>query len=749
MKRPKDLLQDRLEQLERGEPLEICLQGLPEEEAALLKMAARIQAMDFPARKRKSVAAQRKQLLRAAQEAQRSAAAKPASRPEARRRPRRSWLFPAAAISSAAALLLVCTVIGSLAAGYAWLKLSPRESPLAQVSTPTLPSSEIQETRSPTPAPVALVAPDPQRAVLSEVRGLVEVATGDGTWYSVEPGTIIEAGQRLRTQSLSSATLAFYDGSQAHLGPNTEISLDALDARRSGETRTVLLTQWIGESDHDVVPSEDPDSRYEVRTPSGSGVAKGTSFHVLVTTNLMARFSVDEGSVAVTSLQVTVVIVAGQSTTIQPGEAPEDPTFLVSGEGEVGGTGGTWRIARHPFLTNSRTVIIGDPQIGDWVWFEGRILVDGTRFADRIVLLRRAPENRFQFRGRVEAMGDTEWTVSGRALRIDPTTAIDADIALGDLVDVKGFILPDGAFSAERIRRLEAERKGRKFEFVGVVDEAGEGGWKVAGIDLAVDADTEIHGEPVVGDVVEVEGYLLTDGTWWAKSIKLAQEDREFEVAGTVESIDPWVVEGISLEIKPWTEIDEGIAVGDRVKVEGRVLEDGTWLAEEIEGLDEKPLRFKFVGQVTSLDPWIVGGTTLAVDERTEIEGPVAVGDIVKVEGWILADGTWLAKEIELREGTQGCLNTRALVRDVSANQIVLLNWQAIELDDDVEVEGKVEVATVVVVQVCASDDGSITVVSITVIYHMDELPPPRHRERNEHDDDDDHDEHHHDEDHD
>src|SRR5574337_1140637 len=71
-------------------------------------------------------------------------------------------------------------------------------------------------------------------------------------------------------------------------------------------------------------------------------------------------------------------------STSSPDQPPQQPVFHISGEGEVTAIGTTWRIGGQTFLTNSSTVIVGDPQIGDWVSVEGRILPDGTRFADRI-----------------------------------------------------------------------------------------------------------------------------------------------------------------------------------------------------------------------------------------------------------------------------------------------------------------------------------------------------------------------------
>ena len=728
MKGAENILQERLDRLESGKSLKAVLKGLPAGEAILLKMAAKLRAIEAPEQEKGTVAAQRRRVLRAASQVLKGEGAS-----ATQHRPR--WILPTAAASGAAALL-VCALVVSVAVGLAWLRRTGGP-PIFGPGHTTGPTSE---TSGP-PGLLIFEVPNPQSAVLSEAKGVVEQLAANGTWRAVSAGEVLRAGQRIRTGALSSASLSFYDGSQAQLGPSTEVSLDALDAPKTAGPRVVQLTQWMGESDHEVVPSDHADSRYEVRTPSGTGTAKGTSFHVLVTTALIVRFNVDEGSVLVTSLNVTVVVVAGQSTTILPGSPPEDPVFRVSGEGEVGATGNTWRIAGHPFLTNSKTVILGDPQVGDWVAFEGRILSDGTRFADRIVLLHRAPENRFSFQGTIDSITETEWVIAGRAVQVNPQTRIEPGIEAGDVVKVMGVVLQDGTFMAEHIRLVE--EAAQHFEFTGVIEAIAGQDWTISGISVTSDETTEIDPGLGVGEVVKVEGRILADGTWLAREIVRADEvEREFEFTGEVESIDPWIVAGTPLDTRPWTEIDQGIEIGDKVKVEGRVLDDGTWLATEIDRLEqEEPQRFKLVGEVTSLEPWIVAGTTLAVDDETEIEDQIGVGDTVRVRGRILPDGTWLAEEIERLDTQRGCLATSSAVRALEPSRIVLLNWQSIELDDEVEVEGEVKVASVVVVDVCVDEDGTITVVSISVIFQLEDLPAPRDHTRDHDDDDDEHEE--------
>ena len=67
------------------------------------------------------------------------------------------------------------------------------------------------------------------------------------------------------------------------------------------------------------------------------------------------------------------------------------------------------------------------------------------------------------------------------------------------------------------------------------------------------------------------------------------------------------------------------------VRVKGRILEDGTRVAHEIERLDEEEtvLRIVFVGEVDSIDPWVVSGIPLQVDDETVIIGDIEIGQTV------------------------------------------------------------------------------------------------------------------------
>jgi hypothetical protein len=750
----EDLLQKRIEQLEAGTPLESCLAELPHEEAELLELVATLREMPHPLRDAQTTANQRGHFVSQIQ------SASPLATARARASAVWNWLRPRPAFAGAVATLVVCALI-ALAAVQGLgpfapdrdatqpratepsvetvVVADPTPEPPVPTDPPEAPGEKIEETDVPG-APLAEATlksphevylpvlssanrPAPARATLQEVRGLVEIRGSEGTWRVAGTGLALRAGQRLRTGALSSALLTFHDGSQARLGPETELSVEELDARVDGGPRIVALTQWSGDTEHTVAPANDASSRYEVHTPSATGVAKGTVFRVRVTARHAAHFSVDEGVVAVTGQEVTVDVGAGQTTMVDTEQAPDAPTFRITGEGEVTAIGPTWTIAGHLFETHEGTVIVGNPQVGDWVF------VEGTQIADWIQLLRRSPLNRFSITGRVGAIGATEWTVAGQAILVDDETDIDADIVVDDLVSVEGVILDDGSLLAQEIHRID-EAPGQPFAFTGVVQAIADETWTISGVTVSIDNETVIDQGIVLGDIVEVQGLILDDDTWLAQVIELAEPvASDFEFTGVVDSIDPWMVAGISFETDEWTEIEADIQVGDLVRVEGQILADGTWLASEIALLDDDgdQLSLVFVGVVDSTDPWQVSGLPLAVDDQTVIDADIVVGDLVRVSVSIMPDGTWLATSIERLDvdgDVQGCLTLTAVVLDVGDNWIEVPNWPTIDLNG-VTIVGQLQVGSVVLMQVCVGADGAIDIVTIVVIHQPAPVVPP------------------------
>ena len=707
MIKPEDLLQERLERLEAGETLADCLEGVPEDIAVSLRTAARLSDLDWPTRNPELVTAQRSGVMKAIQK-------KPAyqeglieGQPE---KPNNFWTtgFIISAMVAVVVVVIACISV-SVLGGTLWFVNRNRISVAEKL---------------PLFAEKAPASGHPEEAALLEVRGLVEVLDKYGEWAAAEIGDTLTASAHLRTGVLSSAALVFYDGSRVSLGPNAEIAIDELQAYTEDGPRQILLTQVLGESQHDVAASTSSNSRYEVYTEAAVGAAKGTQFRVLVRSDHSSLFSVTEGEVAVTGQDVTVLVESGQATTAGLDEPPSEPAYFFTGQGEVTFIGETWVIAGQALITHAGTVVIGNPQVGDQVFFEGRLMPDETRLVDLIVLVRRSPANRFSLTGKVDNIAEDFWTVNGQQVTVTDITEIDEGIDEGDMVYIEGLILPGGTLQAETIRRLE-EPPGLPFDFIGVVQAIGDEAWIISNVEVSVNSSTRIDEGLDVGNQVRVIGWILEDGTWQASTIRHALDDtRSFEFVGKIESMDPWIVAGIEFEIAEWTEIDEGLEVGDQVSVRGQVMEDGTWVAYEIQSLEDlTEVRIVLVGVVFNMDPWVVSGVTLPVDTDTDIDDRIRLGMLVRVEIRVLPDGSWKVLSIAPLKGFEwgeGCQELTAVVVSVSGDQLQLQGWPVLTIGENTEIVGELKANSIVLVQVCIGEDGSVQVVYIFII-----LQPP------------------------
>ncbi len=295
-----------------------------------------------------------------------------------------------------------------------------------------------------------------QAATLRDVQGVVEVssAAGSGEWTVVSDGYHVRQGDVIRTRIESSVTLAFFDGSQAALGPEGEVVLERLSGGWDRSIQ-VQMRQVSGETAHQVVKLRGSKALYEVLTPAGKASVHGTAFDVLVGKLNSVRFAVDHGVVAVSQDGSAVVLTAGQATVVEDNGAPEPPTYSFYAQGEVTEVNGNqWKIAG---LTIQVDPPVGEGfGVGDLVAVRGRILADGTYLADRMDAARN-DKTKLRFTGVVETIGDTEWVIGGKTVKVDGETEIDGDIQAGDPVSVSFVILEDGSWLAKEIEMLERE----------------------------------------------------------------------------------------------------------------------------------------------------------------------------------------------------------------------------------------------------------------------------------------------------
>jgi len=303
-----------------------------------------------------------------------------------------------------------------------------------------------------------------------------------------------------------------------------------------------------------------------------------------------------------------------------------------------------------------------------------------------------ASASEVEFVGGVEAMGANSWTVGGVPVGINAETQIDPGLAVGDLAKVHAMVAANSSLTGREIRAVEsqassssvdasssADSSQAEIEFTGTVVSIDPTAWVVGDRTLAVTGATEIKDAIVIGDMVKVHALPQPDGSLTAREIELAaSEDStgsggdevppgDVDFFGQVEDIqaDHWLVAGTTFLVTIDTEIKDAIVIGDSVKVEATPQADGTYLAHEIE-LDDSSSSGQngqtqdghtdFFGQVTAMDSgsWTVGGLTFLVTPSTEIKDAIVVGDFVKIEALVGADGSFTAVEIELEEDQIG-----------------------------------------------------------------------------------------------
>jgi hypothetical protein len=275
-----------------------------------------------------------------------------------------------------------------------------------------------------------------------------------------------------------------------------------------------------------------------------------------------------------------------------------------------------------------------------------------------------------------------------------------------------------------------ASGTGQPFQFVGTFQSSQGNRWMISGSEIIVDESTVIGPNILSGDVVNVTGWVQENGTWLARSIQpvLASVAR-FDFPGTVESIDPWVISGKSVVVRPWTLLDSDIQDGDLVHVQGPVLKDGTWVAAAITKVTANPtpeaVTLEFTGTVNSIDPWVISAIQLVVDAGTQISGEIPVGALVGVRATLQPDGLWHADEISLiAPNNLGCVTFASLVTAINGDLVSLENGMTVNLTEVEEIDGTLELESVVLITRCLAPDGTVTIPLLQVLTNPSEEPP-------------------------
>lgn len=288
-------------------------------------------------------------------------------------------------------------------------------------------------------------------------------------------------------------------------------------------------------------------------------------------------------------------------------------------------------------------------------------------------------------------VNDVRYDIANATITVEGSPGDEASLAVGQVVVVKGSLGSDGTTGTADSVTFDDVVEGP----VSAIDTVAATLTVMEQL-VRIDADTSFDDaiNPasldglMVGDIVEISGFFLADGSIGATRIETKSPGSEFEVTGIVSNVNATTFQindllvdfseamidnfpggtpedGQRVEAKGNAFGPSGELLATRVEFKGDDLaEDGDHL--EIEG---------FITQFGSATDFDVEGITVSTDGNTQFENgssaDLALNRKVEVEGEINAAGVLVADNVELK--LSGFIRIESLVEDVQANQITLL----------------------------------------------------------------------------
>ena len=173
------------------------------------------------------------------------------------------------------------------------------------------------------------------------------------------------------------------------------------------------------------------------------------------------------------------------------------------------------------------------------------------------------------FTGTVDSMGGGEWTISGQAVSVDGTTAVDASIVVGSNVKVEARVDQAGKVAANRIELAGADDTNANSNDANQNDSN-------ANDNASNSNDNQADNSNSANSNDDNSNGNGNDNS---------STGSEQEVSGIVEAIttDSITINGVVYMLADFTEFKDLIAMGDQVKIHVIVNADGTFTIREIE----------------------------------------------------------------------------------------------------------------------------------------------------------------------
>jgi FecR protein len=166
----------------------------------------------------------------------------------------------------------------------------------------------------------------PSATISSPVGEVLVQKQGSTTWIQAISGMKLNAGDRLKTGGNSTTEIVFFEGSVVEVESDSEILLSEMTVAPGTGSTSIHLNQLVGHTVNRVQKLVDSASNYEVETPAGTAVVRGTAFKSYVRDDGYTIIYCDEGTVLFTAGGVTVTLNEGEWSSAMPGGTPSTPS---------------------------------------------------------------------------------------------------------------------------------------------------------------------------------------------------------------------------------------------------------------------------------------------------------------------------------------------------------------------------------------------------------------------------------------
>jgi hypothetical protein len=329
------------------------------------------------------------------------------------------------------------------------------------------------------------------------------------------------------------------------------------------------------------------------------------------------------------------------------------------------------------------------------------------------------------FSGQVESLPPAivpgEWTVAGQKVYVGFGTRFNvspATIQVGDYVKVKAIRDANDSLVALQIFKFTPN----EVQFVGIINEMGDGYWVVGDRTVVVNDDTLIVGDhPDVGDKAGVNAVQTEDGLV-AKQIAVADADRTVTFPGVIRAMNEgsWIIAtpaGDKTVIVNEDTVIEGDSpdVGDRVKVWATANTDLEIVAVRIKVTDT-PRDVHFRGRIQEIGDgyWVIANQKVLITAETSIEGDEpSVGDMAEVWASLTEEGL-VAKRIVVTSLNFDQVKVIKGVVESQGPDSWVIAGETVMVTAETQIKGHPQVGDAVVAVVVVQDDGTMVARNIS-----------------------------------